>query len=150
MSNFLKTAEIRRVLLLKKLARVSRTLSIKRAAAEQLRKYATVARLIREQRMMQKRAEKPAQIPTKSGFGNHPGHWWDQAGTTEGQKTTYESQQNGRSPDLKGDRLKAHNAYRQALNGFRWDDWNTWGPWWNAWTSSSPENYYYYNGKKKR
>ena len=28
----------------------------KRAAAEQLRKYATVARLIREQRMMQKRA----------------------------------------------------------------------------------------------
>ena len=29
----------------------------KRAAAEQLRKYATVARLIREQRMMQKRAE---------------------------------------------------------------------------------------------
>ena len=29
----------------------------KRAAAEQLRKYAAVARLVREQRMMQKRAE---------------------------------------------------------------------------------------------
>jgi len=34
----------------------------KRAAAEQLRKYATVARLIREQRMLQKRAEKPCTL----------------------------------------------------------------------------------------
>jgi len=69
MSNFLKTAEIRRVLLLKKLARVSRTLSIKRAAAEQLRKYASAARLIREQREMQKQAE-------SYRSGGVPNHFW--------------------------------------------------------------------------
>jgi len=45
----------------------------KRAAAEQLRKYATVARLIREQREMQKRAAAPKKEP----LGGVPPAYYD-------------------------------------------------------------------------
>ena len=115
----------------------------KRAAAEQLRKYATVARFIREQRMMQKRAEKPGKTVPKPSFGSNHKHVYDHSGTIGNQKTNYELKQQGKVPQLRGWQADAHAAHQRALNGWQWTDPRTWIPYWRA--EQMPAEQYYLN-----
>ena len=77
----------------------------KRAAAEQLRKYATVARFIRDQRELVKRAEQPTTVSQKRILNGDPNQVFHSTGTETNQTKAYWQER------------------QDAWDQMRWTDW---------------------------